>query len=539
MGAFTSQRLAVGIMQTASRQNKRHSRSALSAATRRSWSISSSDDTGNNNNSNKNDNKNVKPQVQFTTSTVETVAVIGGGIAGLTCGKFLSTQSGGRFQTTVFDTGRLRPGGRCSSRQPQDQHKDDDTSRPSSFPLLQSTIVDHAAQILTVPASNNNNQFAEFQSQVQEWEAQGIITKYPPGTVCNIVDKSNNGNNKKGNNNENKNQNSNNQNPGGFALRPLNTPQKANMYYGTNGMGAIPQAIQRESFASLQQDVWVAPSNGVRYQKESNKWKLQAKGQTLGVFDHLVIAHNGKCADRIMSQTPAKDVHNLLRVNFAPRVPNDGGKRMTLNSIYSLSFAVPKHSKVLDSVLPDDKFVCGFVQNEPTLRFLTCQSRKYPNNKDDGSNNKDVQVWTVLSSAPFAKKFKAPQEFLPADVIQNVTSLLLQGVERSLSLPSRALEDAVLESRLQLWGAAVPVNVWDSSSSPQASQGFLHDSKHHVGVCGDWLLEPSIAGAWESGRRLAEYMISTKEEKKPIVVGVDGAFRANQQAMKAGIGSLT
>lgn len=158
----------------------------------------------------------------------------------------------------------------------------------------------------------------------------------------------------------------------------------------------------------VEQDVWVSPSSGIRYQKDTKKWKVQAKGQTLGYYDKLIIAHNGKCADRIMSKTPSKDVHALLRVNFAPTGPAHGGKKMTLNSIYSLAIALPKDSELSQAL--KESFVSGFVKNHPNLRMITCQTRKYP---DPGPNNKNShahEVWTVLSSAKFAKKYKAPQE---------------------------------------------------------------------------------------------------------------------------------
>jgi len=463
---------------------------------------------------NNNNNGNNKP----------TVAVIGGGIAGLSCAQHLA--QGGRYAATVFDTGRLRPGGRCSSRLAGDTPSDDATT---TYPLLDQHMIDHAAQILTVPAWDTSN---KFRQQVEDWEAQGVVKKYPQGTVCNIMDASNNNNNNGKKNMDSESESVENR----FVLEPVNTACRPPMYYGTRGMGFIPQAIEQASTAQLEQDVWVAPSNGVRYQKDTQKWKLQAKGQSLGIFDHLVIAHNGKCADRIMSKTPAKGVHNLLRVNFNPRVPPWGGNRMTLNSIYSLSFALPSES-ILDRALPVDTFVCGFVKNEPTLRFLSCQTRKYEPLSSDVEA--DVQVWTILSSSTFAKKYKAPQEFLPPDVVQNVTTLLFQGLERSLNLVSGTLEENVLESRLQLWGAAVPVNVWKSNSSDTSSRdaGFLHDPEHTVGVCGDWLLDPSIAGAWESGRRLAEYM-TQHDPDKAQAIGLEGSFQANKEAMQAGIGSL-
>ena len=224
---------------------------------------------------------------------------------------------------------------------------------------------------------------------------------------------------------------------------------------------------------------------------------------------------------------------------------------MTLNSIYSLTIALDKGSNSISDALPKDKFTCGFVRNEPSLRFLSCQTRKYDAYADD------VEIWTILSSATFAKKYKAPQEFLPDEVVDNVTNMLLEGVERSLGLKTGSLSKDVVESRLQLWGAAVPLNVWSSKSSQSDNNdtvdGFVYDDQYGVGVCGDWLLEPSIAGAWESGRRLAQHMISNQQNQEngsssmnnsiglPSYDGkerVGGKFSVSQKTYKAGIGAL-
>lgn len=442
----------------------------------------------------------------------ETVAVIGGGIAGLSCAAAL--KSSGKFDPTVFDTGRLRPGGRCSSRLPGDPPKD-----PSEkHPLLDQTVIDHAAQILTVP----QNGYIEFQKQVNDWEKQGILKRFSPGSVCDIL-----ADNKKS------------KGKAAFRLKQLS----GNMYYGSNGMGSIPTRIGASKAFPIEQDKWVSPSNGVvRYEKEQ-KWKIKANGKNLGKFDRLIIAHNGKCADRLMSKTPAKALHSLLRTNFSPTVPAWGGKRMTLNSIYSFTFAIDRKTSPISRVLPDD-FICGFVKNEQALRFLSCNTRKYDNNKE----NSDIEIWTVLSSAKFGKKHKGPQEFLPTELVTEVSGLLLEATERSLCLAPGTLrgtqEDSpgrgiVLDSRLQLWGAAVPLNTWTTSEKTQP-HGFLYDSKYYVGACGDWLLEASIAGAWESGRRLANWMSSEKGSRQSVGLPPNEnlAFQSSAAVAKAGIGSL-
>ena len=74
--------------------------------------------------------------------TETSVAVIGGGIAGLSCAQALSSSS--KFDVTLYDTGRLRPGGRCSSRLPGDQPKEDDEHH---YEILSKYRFDHAAQL--------------------------------------------------------------------------------------------------------------------------------------------------------------------------------------------------------------------------------------------------------------------------------------------------------------------------------------------------------------------------------------------------------
>lgn len=99
------------------------------------------------------------------------------------------------------------------------------------------------------------------------------------------------------------------------------------MYYGNGGMGIIPQSMAKSGNFKVEQDVWVRPNNGVKYNKSSRQWSVKGNGKLFGEYDYLVIAHNGKCADRLMPRTPAKDIHQLLRTNFAPTVPKHGGKR--------------------------------------------------------------------------------------------------------------------------------------------------------------------------------------------------------------------
>ena len=54
----------------------------------------------------------------------------------------------------------------------------------------------------------------------------------------------------------------------------------------------------------------------------------------------------------------------------------------------------------------------------------------------------------------------------------------------------------VVFTRVQLWGAANPLNVLESGGA-----GIVFDADHRVGIAGDWVLSPSLEGAALSGFR--------------------------------------
>lgn len=64
----------------------------------------------------------------------------------------------------------------------------------------------------------------------------------------------------------------------------------------------------------------------------------------LGKFDIVIIAHNGKCADRLISKVEsAQTVHQRLKVNFGPRVPKlSQMTKMQLCSLWVGTFIINK-----------------------------------------------------------------------------------------------------------------------------------------------------------------------------------------------------
>ena len=61
---------------------------------------------------------------------------------------------------------------------------------------------------------------------------------------------------------------------------------------------------------------------------------------------------------------------------------------------------------------------------------------------------------------------------------------------------AKELRAAIVASEVQLWGAALPLNT--------AADPCIFDGASRSGVCGDWLVEPSIQGAAISGAVLAD-----------------------------------
>jgi hypothetical protein len=102
-------------------------------------------------------------------------------------------------------------------------------------------------------------------------------------------------------------------------------------------MGSIPHYMASQLNTPPVTNCWVSPSRGLR--KQGDRWTVHASGKQVGAFDAIVIAHNGKCADRLTSKTPAKRLNALLKVQFNDQPSTT---KMTLNSIYSLVVNIKK-----------------------------------------------------------------------------------------------------------------------------------------------------------------------------------------------------
>lgn len=175
-----------------------------------------------------------------------TVAIIGGGISGLICALTLEERN---IRSTVFDTGMHGLGGRLGTR----------TIDSNS----QELVFDHAAQFFTADDSR-------FEKFVTKWLDEGLVHEWK-GQLGEV--------------------------DVGGQFNPL--PYTTKRYIGRMGMRPLADSIlQQSNRVEVVRPCWVSklePFNGM--------WHLSENGEPRGQFDSIVIAHNGKCANRLLSSS--------------------------------------------------------------------------------------------------------------------------------------------------------------------------------------------------------------------------------------------
>lgn len=377
----------------------------------------------------------------MTSAACVTIAIIGGGISGLTCGARLA-QLGVR-DATVFDTGARGPGGRCSSRLIQMEGT--------------SHVFDHAVQYFTV----GDSRFANIVSSLHKDQAVSLW----PGQIQRLNVKT---------------------------RSRINDEKQKFIGDPAVGMTSIARALARKC-SNVQNPVWISQ---VRWHPELKKWEVDRRG----MFDYLVIAHNGKCADRLMSQAGVPRIHDLLRVRFTPKL-DTRNQTMQLCSLWVLMIKIKSRMG-----LP---FEGLHVENDEQISWIGNNTAKY-------KQSHSGECWSVLSTADFASKHKVPQEHIPKDKEKLVTQLLTEAFFRIIGR-----RGDVTFTRVQLWGAANPLNVLESGGS-----GISFDAEHQVGIAGDWLHSPCLEGAALSGLRIAEAIVSHSSGKS-FSVGLNKQFRSS------------
>ena len=380
------------------------------------------------------------------------IAIIGGGISGLSCAKRLIDL--GNNNVVVFDTGKNSVGGRCSSR------------------IINGIVFDHSSQYMTI------NDDSDFKKELQQYIDKSLIKEWN-GKIIKL--------------------NSNNE------IEEMMDKDNTHRYVGSNGMMTIPQALS--SGLTVRRPVWVSKL----LKQQNNKWKLMQFNEDLGEFDVVVIAHNGKCADRLISTTPNSLIHDRLKVSFGPALPKpERMTKMQLCSLFVGTFAVKKGVVI---GMPGDAII---VNNTLPISWICCTSRKI------GQQHEEYESYTVISTREFAAANKVPQESIPEDKEIEVKNVLLRSFESALGLESQSILPILY--KIQLWGAAVPLNVY---STP-----FVLDGNNSIAICGDWMASseytsgPNIETAFMSGFKLANELV--KAELTDIGLGATDCYQALQ-----------
>ncbi|KAG6550079.1 hypothetical protein Mapa_008035 [Marchantia paleacea] len=348
------------------------------------------------------------------------IAILGGGMSGLVCA--LTLQELG-INSTVFDTGKHGLGGRMATRSVVQRG-----SKSLEF--------DHAAQFFTVTDPR-------FQKLVNRWISEGAVKEWK-GSIGNL------------------------QAGGEYTELPA-----ATRYVGTNGMRYLADhMVSQASRIEVRRPCWIS-----RMTAQHGRWTLSDNNKPQGEFDAVVIAHNGKCANRLLAPAGVAQIARQM-------------KRLELSSIWALLAA-------FEDPLPSATFEGAFVQGVNCLSWMGNNSAKL------NGGEQSPQCWTFLSTGPYGKKNKVPQESIPHAKAEKVTRDMLLGVETALGLSEGSLP-APVYSRLQLWGAALPTN------TPEIP--CIFDAQGRVGICGDWLLGSSLEAAALSGMALAEHIANYRDQ---------------------------
>ena len=310
------------------------------------------------------------------------VAIIGGGISGLSCANQLAKRG---ILSTVFDTGKIIAGGRCSSRVINIEGQD--------------IVMDHSAQFIVA-------QDPTFLAWCEESERQGYLQKWE-GPIGRIAS------------NE--------------PFQPISSfPPR---YVGSKGMRSVVEALCKP-LPDVRINQWINQME----KTSSGKWTIKGNRKSIGDYDAVVIAHNGKCADRLLSTAGSPRIHSLLKVNFGPSLPLDLSKmrKMQLCSLFVMGvvFEQPLGQTFEGAYLQDDRGILSWVCNS---------SAKMK------SSNGSYESWTLVSTREYAANNKVPQEAIPMDIDLKVKREMLESFAASAGLSLSSLK--VKFSKIQLWGA--------------------------------------------------------------------------------------
>jgi len=380
------------------------------------------------------------------------IAIVGGGVSGLSLAKFLRDvdPSRERFHLEIFDTGERACGGRASSK------------------ALDGADVDHGLQYFTLASDVARDAFARPLVEcgaLAEWSAAAV------GTLRE----------------------------GEFRA----FDDAVARYVGVGGFRAMSEALESNADA-VRRPQWVGAMSPSRFDADgrASAWTLATnaseRAKRLGEYDFVVIAHNGKCAHRLASTAKGLDgrgacdkVTNALRCSFGvkPRADIERENKLLLSSVWSAMVA-------FDGAI-DFGFEGAHVIDGEPLSWVSNISAKRGGDFSDGCTRVVLQ-----STAEYARDNKVPQEAVPKEKSAEVVDTLVAALERALGRRAGSLRGKVTSYKTQLWGAANPLNC--------ANTPCVLDLDANVAAIGDWCtdgpacVESAVLSAHALARALDE-----------------------------------
>ena len=349
---------------------------------------------------------------------------------------------------TVFDTGKHAPGGRMASR----------VVEVPGWPEGGRVTFDHAAQYVPVSASTSDPRFVQM---TEAWVAQGAARAWGAGGLVRVG-------------------------PDGGKRRPM-LEEDVSALVGVGGMRALARHLAQG--LDLRGDTWV---DVLKYEPLAGRgrgegafpprregWRVGRRGRETDVFDAVVIAHNGKCADRLLRRTGAG-------------LATEAMKRLRLSAMWVCLVA-------FDGPVGAD-FDAADVEGSEVLRFAANQSAKGV--AQQAAMVGGGECWTLISTDVYGRKNKVPQEAVPPEKSKQVFEELTAAFFKAAGVDPRSAP-AVAFHHCQLWGAALGAN------TPRTPAVWCPESR--VGIAGDWLHLGSIEGAAVSGLELADAIVDFSE----------------------------
>lgn len=359
--------------------------------------------------------------------------------------------------SVVFDTGEHGMGGRLATRSSLDASLLKTTPSPSPIPENNNMVFDHAAQYM----QSNHPAFINI---LHQWEGKGFIKEWK-GTIGSI------------------------RKSGNFRDFLPQNGDSSKVYVAEGGMRQLATNISTELLSSglveIRRPQWVS---NIYHDGKHNGWRVEGKGRRKeGLFDAVVIAHNGKCANRLTAPMGVPDIHRQL-------------KRLKLSANWVVMVAFERPVFPCDDYRDLPPFEGAHYKDDDEVLIWAGNNTK----KLGISSSSDIECWTLISTNKYGKANKVPQEAVPAAKSQQVIQDLLTAFHQSVSSSSSKEEEQqciplppVVFSRAQLWGAALPLN------SPYVP--CIWDGKGRVGICGDWVAgRGSVESAVLSGMAVAD-----------------------------------